>query len=138
MVEFLCDCFFTCCIRIKHHYISYFNAMLPGLLTPSKKTLIRLLAVGFNNLDGRSGLFPPAPLQTCCVYAAGLQRSRVLVSGTRTGSHAVATVSRPPVNSSHGHLITRSFRHTVNSSPVNSSSHTHTHLITVNTSQDST
>jgi len=60
-----------------------------------RKTLsIRLLAVGFNKLDGRSGLFRPALLQTDCVYAAGLQRSRWyqhrLVSGMRTGSRAVA------------------------------------------------
>jgi len=68
-----------------------------------RKTLsIRLLAVGFNNLDVRSGLLRPAPLQTCCIYAAGLQRSRwyrhgfrepVLVSGTRMGSRAVATAN---------------------------------------------
>jgi len=28
------------------------------------------MGVGFNNVDGRSGLFRPALLQTCCVYAA--------------------------------------------------------------------
>jgi len=37
-----------------------------------------------------------------------------------------------PVNSSHNYLVTRSCRHTVNSSPVNSS---HTHLITQSTCQ---
>jgi len=65
-----------------------------------RKTLsIHLLAVGFNNLDGRSRLFQPALLQTCCIYAAGLQRSRwywygfpvpVPVWGKCTGSRAVA------------------------------------------------
>jgi len=39
-------------------------------------------------------------------------------------------MSRLPVNSSHGHLVTRSCRHTVNPSPVNSSQ---TRLITQST-----
>jgi len=64
--------------------------MLPGLsaCTHHRKTLsIRLLAVGFNNLDGRSGLFRPALLQTCCDFLP------VPVSGTRTGSRAVAQIA---------------------------------------------
>jgi len=53
MLEYLCDCFFTCCVRIKHHYTYYFNAMLPGLRAPSENSqsacwlsvLITLMAV---------------------------------------------------------------------------------------------
>jgi len=39
-------------------------------------------------------------------------------------------IIRLPVDSSHGHLVTRSCHHTVNSSPINSS---HTRLVTQST-----
>jgi len=42
----------------------------------------------------------------------------------------MAQVSRLPVSSSHGYLVTRSCRHTVNLAPVNSS---HTRLVTQST-----
>jgi len=54
-----------------------------------RKTLsIRLLAVGFNNLDGCSGLFRPALLQTGCVPAASPFTLQVSsrVGDTGTGS----------------------------------------------------
>jgi len=55
-----------------------------------QKTLsIRLLAVGFNNLDGCSGLFRPALLQTGCVYAAGMQQSRWYRHGFPCSSTAI-------------------------------------------------
>jgi len=68
---------FTCCVRVKHHYVSYFNAMLPGLWAPSENSqsaswpsvLITLMA-----LADYFGLHHCRP--AACVYAAGLQRSR--------------------------------------------------------------
>jgi len=49
---------------------------------------------------------------------------------TGIGDRSVHDISRLPVNSSHGHLVTRSCRHTVKSSPVNLS---HMRLITQST-----
>jgi len=83
MLEYLCDCFFTCCGRIKHHYIYITLTLCYPACAHHRTTLsIRLLAVGFNNLDGCSGLFRPA-------WVPG----PVLVSGTRTGSRTVAQPS---------------------------------------------
>jgi len=45
-------------------------------------------------------------------------RYKIRVSVITTSS---PSAERLPVNSSHGHLVTRSSRHSVNSSPVNSS-----------------
>jgi len=56
-----------------------------------------LLAISFNKLHGRSGLFRPAPLQTCCkmqqVCSGVGDTSTVPVSGMCTGSRAVATAN---------------------------------------------
>jgi len=64
-------------VALEYNTIIYFTLTLcyPACGHHRKTLSIRLLAVGFDNLDGRSGLFRPAPLQTCCVNAADLQRS---------------------------------------------------------------
>jgi len=47
MLEYLCDCFFTCCVRIKHRYVYYFSTMLPVLCAPSENSLNSLVGRQF-------------------------------------------------------------------------------------------
>ena len=90
MLQYLCDCFFTCCSRIKHHYI-YITLTLCcrlvrtiGKLSQSAcwpSVLITLMAVA-----DYFGLH-------CCRPAAFTQQVCNRVGDTGTGSRAVALPS---------------------------------------------
>jgi len=97
MFKYLCDV--SLLVVLEYTIICTTLTLCYPACAHHRKTLkIRLLAVGFNNLDGRSGLFRPAPLQ--CRPAAFMQQvcSGVGDTGTgsgntRTGSRAVATAN---------------------------------------------
>jgi len=77
-----------------------------------------------NQLSHKSGTAAPNFWPVYIVVAKRMDGARCHLVWRYTSAQGL------PVNSSHGHLVTRSCRHTVNSSAVNSS---HTRLITQST-----
>ena len=73
---FVCYCLFSFFFLRNTNIFGTLMLCYPASVDNQKTLAIHVASVGFNNLDGQSGLFRSAPLQTCCVDAASLQQCR--------------------------------------------------------------